>query len=475
MRRPEDPKTSETSTAANSEGPSAATSEVGVESNGNDSTPHSDVKKSQMTREEREAKYAEARERIFGKQDEADSNETGDENISRASSTTGKKKNKQRNLSNDDFEPRSQFPHYYGPPQYPTNGIQGDQFYYQPYAAPAGQYPVPHGVGQNYSQGYQMMPNADGTFWNPAMSAQAPMPVGPYPPGPPNAGYDMSAHFHAGMSFQNGPTPGGKMQQSAVPPYGPSQVPHWHQNPYDQYQYGRPQYAPDQQVGMMQAPAYPYGQYPYSFPGSVPPKPHQHNGYPRPQFNPQIHPFVPSAANNRTMPMPHSMSPMSPYNHYQPPSHMPNGSRSAPPGNPSNRPGFTSPRTTSASTPVPVTAMLAHDSQTVAGASSASASPPNGTSRVLEITAKWGTPSHLPPKPPPPKSLEPLKFHEINRGLPTYPGLPLPRIGGANGFGGAAAGAAAAGPPTAGAAANAGPGGGSPEKYPVAGTPSKGT
>ena len=35
---------------------------------------------------------------------------------------------KQRNLSNDDFEPRPQFP----------------QFYHQPYAAPAGQYPVPH-------------------------------------------------------------------------------------------------------------------------------------------------------------------------------------------------------------------------------------------------------------------------------------------------------------------------------------------
>jgi hypothetical protein len=109
--------------------------------------------------------------------------------------------------------------------------------------------------------------------------------------------------------------------------------------------------------------------------------------------------------------------------------------------------------------------MLAHDSQTAAGASSASASPPNGTARVSEITAKWGTPAHLPPKPPPPKSLEPLKFHEINRGLPTYPGLPLPRIGGASGFGGGAAGAAA----------NAGPGGGGPERYPVAGTPSKGT
>jgi hypothetical protein len=42
-------KTSKTSTAANSEGPSAATSEVGVEGNGNDSAPHSDLKKSQKS------------------------------------------------------------------------------------------------------------------------------------------------------------------------------------------------------------------------------------------------------------------------------------------------------------------------------------------------------------------------------------------------------------------------------------------
>jgi hypothetical protein len=374
-----------------------------------------------MTREEREAKYAEVRERIFGKQDEADANEACDENvISRASSTTGRKKNKQRNVSNDDFEPRSQFPHYYPPPQYQANNMQSDQFYYQPYAAPAGQYPVPHAVGQNYSQGYPMMPT-DGSYWNPAINAQGPMPVGPYPPGPPNPGYDLSAHFHAGMAFQNDPA-GPKMQPPA--PYGP--VPHWAQNPYDQYQYGRSQY-PDQQVGMMQPP-YPYSQYPYPYPGTVPANPHQHNGYPRPQFNPQIHPFVPSA--NHRPAMPNSIPPMPPF--YQMPLPMPNGSRSAPPGNPSNRPGFTSPRTTSASTPVPVTAIP--DQQAMAGASSASASPPNGP-KVPEITAKWGTPSHLPPKPPPPKSLEPLKFHEINRGLPTYPGLPLPRIGGPNGFG----------------------------------------
>jgi hypothetical protein len=53
--------------------------------------------------------------------------------------------------------------------------------------------------------------------------------------------------------------------------------------------------------------------------------------------------------------------------------------------------------------------------------------------------------------------MEPHKFIEINRGLP-FSGLPLTRIGGANGFGGAVSGTAGA--PT-GSAANAGTGGAS--------------
>jgi len=50
--------------------------------------------------------------------------------------------------------------------------------------------------------------------------------------------------------------------------------------------------------------------------------------------------------------------------------------------------------------------------------------PPNPASSI----AKWGTPAHLPPKPPPPKDMNPQKFIEINRGLPPHAAIPgLPR------------------------------------------------
>jgi hypothetical protein len=51
---------------------------------------------------------------------------------------------------------------------------------------------------------------------------------------------------------------------------------------------------------------------------------------------------------------------------------------------------------------------------------------------VSEITAKWGTPAHLPPKPPPPETMEPKMYNEINRGLPSYPGVPRIPSGGFN-------------------------------------------
>jgi hypothetical protein len=42
--------------------------------------------------------------------------------------------------------------------------------------------------------------------------------------------------------------------------------------------------------------------------------------------------------------------------------------------------------------------------------------PPNGKT-MPEITAKWGTPAHLPPKPPTPQAVDALKY----AGLPMTP------------------------------------------------------
>ncbi|KAJ5761956.1 uncharacterized protein N7511_005338 [Penicillium nucicola] len=106
-----------------SSAPSKATSEAGDsgqdgDRNGSSSgaTPAKD--RMNMTREEREAKYHEARERIFRDfPDSAKSDTASGEsnpNMSRSSSVNGRKKNqKQRTPHDDSFEVRSQFNAYY--------------------------------------------------------------------------------------------------------------------------------------------------------------------------------------------------------------------------------------------------------------------------------------------------------------------------------------------------------------------------
>ena len=111
-------------TADGSMAPSKAGSETGDESQrgtGVASPTDSNLAKdkSAMTREEREAKYNETRERIFGpKSENADSNEAVNE-VSRTSSRNEKKKKKHKN-NDDGFEARSQFNAFYHPLQYPA-------------------------------------------------------------------------------------------------------------------------------------------------------------------------------------------------------------------------------------------------------------------------------------------------------------------------------------------------------------------
>ena len=111
-------------TADGSMAPSKAGSETGDESQrgtGVASPTDSNLAKdkSAMTREEREAKYNETRERIFGPKSEiADSNEAVNE-VSRTSSRNEKKKKKHKN-NDDGFEARSQFNAYYPSMQYPS-------------------------------------------------------------------------------------------------------------------------------------------------------------------------------------------------------------------------------------------------------------------------------------------------------------------------------------------------------------------
>ncbi|RMZ90441.1 hypothetical protein DV736_g2338, partial [Chaetothyriales sp. CBS 134916] len=111
------------STAASSSAASKATSEAGHSEEGPTSpteagTPSRD--RSKMTREEREAQYKAARERIFGNMDElaiGENNSTGENSasMSRSSSSSGKKKTrKQRTPKDDSFDSRSAFVPGYG-------------------------------------------------------------------------------------------------------------------------------------------------------------------------------------------------------------------------------------------------------------------------------------------------------------------------------------------------------------------------
>lgn len=120
MRRTGERPSTEGSIAASSSAPSKAPSEAGDSGQEGDRAPSSTEAKDRLvlTREEREAKYQEARERIFRDFPESAKSDTtsGDSNpnMSRSSSTSGRKKNyRQRTPHDDSFEVRSQFNAYY--------------------------------------------------------------------------------------------------------------------------------------------------------------------------------------------------------------------------------------------------------------------------------------------------------------------------------------------------------------------------
>src|SRR6201999_4531443 len=97
MRRQGDKSISGTNTASNSEGPSKTTSEAGGDSgsDGGQGTSNDSKSKAAQSMEERQARYREARLRIFGTSEESELPTTPDpqEDISRSSSTSGKKRN----------------------------------------------------------------------------------------------------------------------------------------------------------------------------------------------------------------------------------------------------------------------------------------------------------------------------------------------------------------------------------------------
>ena len=419
------------STAASSPGPSKSTSEIGGEGdehrNGLGSstgaTPAKD--RATLSREEREAKYQEARDRIFRDFPESKSSENSasaehSANMSRSSSMSGRKKSHRQKTPHDDsFEARSQFSafypgmsystaqiplsaginegtftsqsHYMGPgsspsgvnpghnnqsntiytshvnlatmPQYPSMGMspnmgqgnswQGGQLPQQPQPPPFSQF-VP--VNQ---QPPQMMSQQSSTRSSPAMNNYV-LPNTPQ--------YQQQA-----PAWTPSPYPGG-LQQTATP-RNPPPI-HW------------PNYPPQSVANQMSS--YPYGQVPnqpfnpaMQNPAAQHPLPGSFNRAP---FNPQTRSFVPGGnspgrySGNVPQPQvnPQYMKPQVHKPHqWTPPQETPSYPIQIPSNSlPNNKPPMLN-------------------------------TPPNyipghrGPPVTQDSIAKWGTPAHLPPKPPP--------------------------------------------------------------------------
>jgi hypothetical protein len=425
MRR--DDGKSGNNTTANSRNASKSASEIDG-SDGDDK----EKDKAALTREEREARYKEARQRIFGNAETEDAETTEanglgedkDKDVSRSSSAAGKKKNKkQRNYDDDDFQARSRFNVYY-PQQYPVPGYSGDNaVYYNGFPASASN---PQYQGMNpgasppptYSAPYPTAMPLDGQapYGWPGQQYQPPNSSMGYPNyGQVQNGYDLPGDFQRGMSFQNtgmpsqitpkmGNVPMASYQDPYQQPQHMASAPGWSQLPQQPpYPMAQGSYAPNgpgnRPMSAPQGPmpnSYAYGQFP-SNPYNGKPNHHQHpipGSYNRQQFNPQSQAFIPGGRN-----MPYQMQPnMSQgppsmngygYNYQMPgPNTMPHQVPRMSPSSGST-PSFGSPQSVQGNG----SAHMIHRN--------ASQHDPTSSNSI----AKYGTPAHLPAKPPAPVPL----------------------------------------------------------------------
>lgn len=400
--------------------PSKAGSETGDESQrgtGVASPTDSNLAKdkSAMTREEREAKYKETRERIFGPESEnIDSSEVGNE-VSRTSSRNEKKKKKHKN-TDDGFEARSLFNAYYPSMQYPVTTYDQTAVppaYYSPYTMQQGNsLTQPGAVGaaplqQSYQQGYNPL-SAPQCF--PAMTSQNPTLSG-YDVQPANAhavNYNQQISSHYYPSMQQGIGMGQSspvMSSPAVSNHGQFSRPQsqlsdqqWPQNTYpypypqqrDQQQYfSSPMQSPNAVAGVASVP-YQYGQLPLQ-PGMQGART-QHplpGSYKSQAFNPQTRAFVPNGSSVPSQTAQHANITSLPArslngNHHSQYIQQPSPYHQGP--------------LVSASAPYSFT------QEPKAYGTRKSSTQSNSThSPVQNSLSKWGTPSHLPPKPPPPE------------------------------------------------------------------------
>lgn len=425
-------------TTASSMVPSKAGSEAGDDSGrvtGLVSPTESNMSKDRltMTREEREAKYKETRERIFKgfedveSTDVVPSNETG-LGISRASSTTGRRKTrKQRNID-DGFEARSHYTAYYPAMQYV--GLTFDQTSVQPAPFDSGipqQYPSLEDLnGTNpaiypsmYGSGYHSMPSTPGyqvPMQQYAMTGNSTMnglnQMEPFPGYLQQMPYQYYHQPQPSLALgQNSSAMSSPATSSSVQLSRPQSQTTDQQWPPVAYQY-QTQYQYQYQQPRNQLPSYPpQHQFPNAMPGTQtiqyqygqlpcpPTLPGSRNAHPLPgsynrqqALNPQIRSFVPNPSSQPSPFIGHTAQDVPP-NQQHP---IIPGSAPVPLlGIPSNHASHVSGMPQFGSF-IPSTEPKSLPSR------KSHSNAADGHAPAKSTLAKWGTPANLPPKPPPP-------------------------------------------------------------------------
>ncbi|KAJ5489658.1 hypothetical protein N7539_004548 [Penicillium diatomitis] len=405
MRRTDGRPSAEGSIAASSSVASKAASEAGSTDQDGDRTGSAGSMSAKdrmaMTREEREAKYAEVRERIFRDFPESAKSETSGDStsMSRSSSTTGRKKAaKQRTPLDDGFEARSQFNVYYpGNPYgnnmsgYNSSVSDGSYSNNVPYMVGPGVAPPNGGytpTNQNMMYSGQMSANGLSQYparMTPQMNGVQSWQGTGTPQQSPYQGYSSMNQTSTGLqqaAIKSPQTTGNYMTPNS-PQF--AQNTNW-ANPT--YMGHPPQHAVHQRTP--QTPSWP--NYPAQNANSATVTPHvatysyaqypgQHlnssfnnSGAPhaRSHFNPQTRSFVPGDTGAQRHPVKGVSSRMQAYGNRAPPVAQPNWSRFPDPAPNQSFESFSN------------------------------ANPPRNSSPASQTSiARWGTPSHLPPKPPP--------------------------------------------------------------------------
>ena len=413
-------------TNSSSMAPSKANSEMGDDSQRGTGfvspTDSANAKeRANMTREEREAKYKETRERIFKDfedTDSADATHSGDVNgMSRTSSGTGKKKSKKSRNHDDGFEARSQFNAYYPAVQYPTVQYPATTYeqaastmaYFSPYSPQQGNMMGQGMIGtamlQNaYNQGYQSMPSGPiypNGMQNPVMPGTdtvGPNTVGMQsypgysPQFPPQYYQQMMQQPIMGQQSPVMPSPTLSSHPQLSRPSSQMSDQGWAQNGYP-YSYQQSAQTPQSYSPQMhhRSPVAGIPSVPYQF-GQLPYQPHSPQGKPphplpgsynRQAFNPQTRAFVPSSGFN---PQASQYGGIPSDGVMRSPMSFQSGSSTSPYG----KQAATYQQSNS------------YPKSSVANSTPRTSSQQN--SPQPSSLAKWGTPANLPPKPPPPEA-----------------------------------------------------------------------